>query len=601
VDAAPTLSAREVFRRFWPYARPYRRYIGLTLLFATVTPAIETTRVWMFKVVIDEVLIPRDFGPFWRVAFGYLVLTLLAGAVSASDRVLSTWVAGRFLLGLRTRLFAHLQGLSLDFFERRRLGDVMTRLTSDIGAIEALVLSGVDEAVTYALRIVFFTGALFWLSWQLAMVSLLVAPLFWYVARYVGRLTQGASRERLRRSGSSSAIAEESFSNAALVQAYNRQETEIERYRRQAEGSFAAQMVSARARALSSPVVDLIELVGALIIIALGVSVLSTGRLTLGGLLVFFTYVGQLYSPVRGLTRLGTTLYSATAAAERVVELFDERPSVHERSDARALVPARGAVEFDHVSFRYPAGARDALSDVSLRVEPGEILALVGASGSGKSTIAKLLLRFYDPAAGTIRIDGQDLRDLTLDSLREHVAVLLQEALVFDASVRENIAYGRPDATEEEIMCAAQAAGAHEFIMALPHGYDTPAGQKGRRLSGGERQRVAVARAMIRNAPVLLLDEPTTGLDAESGQRLIEPLRRLAAGRATIVIAHDLGLVRDATCILVLQDGLVVERGTHDELLARNAVYAGLYRTHQSGRPLAPRVGTPHALAAAVA
>jgi ABC-type multidrug transport system fused ATPase/permease subunit len=408
-----------------------------------------------------------------------------------------------------------------------------------------------------------------------------VVPLFWVVARYSATRIKGAARERLRRSGSSSAVAEESFANAALVQAYNRQATEVARYHRQTLAGFHAHMASTRVKALLSPVVDLIELVGGLVVMAVGTWVLARGRLTLGELLIFFTYVGRLYSPVRGLAQLGTSVYVASAAAERVVEFLDERPSVHERPDARVLPRAGGVVEFDRVYFRYAGVERSALEDVSFRVGPGETLALVGPSGAGKSTIAKLLLRFYDPERGSVRLDGHDLRDVALASLRDNVAVLLQEALVFDATVRENIAYGRPDATFEDVERAARAADAHEFILALPDGYDTSVGQKGRRLSGGQRQRIAIARAMVRDAPVLILDEPTTGLDAESGQRLLEPLRRLMQGRATIIISHNLATVRDATTILTLQHGRVAERGTHAELLARGGAYATLYRLHQ--------------------
>jgi ABC-type multidrug transport system fused ATPase/permease subunit len=470
-----------------------------------------------------------------------------------------------------------------------RLGDVLARLTGDVGAIETFVLSGVADALTYTLRIVFFTGALFYLQWRLALVSLVVVPLFWLAARHFSRRMKAAARERLRRSGSISAVAEESFANAALVQAYNRQRTETERFHRQTLGSFAAHLASARAKALLSPIVDLIEVVGALVVIALGTWTLAEGQLSLGGLLVFLTYLGQLYGPVRGLAKLGTSIYAASAAAERVVECLDERPSVREAPRARSLGRARGVVELDRVSFRYPGTARDALADVSFRVGPGETLALVGPSGAGKSTIAKLLLRFYDPTAGAVRLDGHDLRELRLESLRDNVAVLLQEALVFDASVRENIAYGRPDATDDDVVCAARAADAHEFITALPGGYDAAVGQKGRRLSGGQRQRIAIARAMIREAPVLVLDEPTTGLDVESGRRLMEPLRRLMRGRATIIISHNLALAREATSVLVLQEGRVIERGTHATLVARGGAYAALYRLHQGEDALGHR------------
>jgi subfamily B ATP-binding cassette protein MsbA len=379
-----------------------------------------------------------------------------------------------------------------------------------------------------------------------------------------------------------SAVAEESLSNAALVQAYNRQENEVSRFHRENEGSFVAEMAATRLSALFSPLVNLIELAGVVVVIVAGTWELSQGRLTIGGLLVFLVYLRQLYTPIRGLSNLLNTLYEATAGAERVMEFFDRKPSVTEPEGAFALSLARGRVEFDSVSFSYPGNEREALSDVSFEVGPGEVLALVGPSGSGKSTVAKLILRFYDPQAGAVRLDGHDLRELTLHSLRDNVAVLLQETLVFDGTVRENIAYGRLEASEEEIVAAAKAADAHGFVEALPEGYDTVVGQKGKLLSDGQRQRVAIARAMIRDAPILVLDEPTTGLDAKSSENVMVPLQRLMEGRTTIVISHNLLTVRHATTILVLEDGRVTERGTHRDLLETNGSYAHLYRLHRT-------------------
>ncbi|MGH3085808.1 MAG: ABC transporter ATP-binding protein [Rubrobacteraceae bacterium] len=584
VNAAPAVPVREVIKRFWPHARPYRRWLPLILLLVAIGPAVDAVTVWMYKVLVDEVLIPRNFELLIWVALAYIGLNLLNGVVGFFDSILSEWVGGQFIVSLRTSFFEHIQGLSLGFFDRHQLGDVISRVTEDVEEIEELLLSGVASAMAYLFQLIFFTAALFYLEWRLALISLFVAPLFWLAARHFSRKIKRAAREERRRFGSISAVTEESFSNAALVQAYNRQDEEVSRFHRENEGSFVAQMAATRLSALFSPLVSLIELSGVLVVIGFGAYELSQGRLTIGGLLVFLVYLSMLYRPIRGLSSLLNSFYAASAGAERIIEFLDEKPSVSEKEDALDLGRASGRLVLDSVSFGYPETKRPALSDVSFSVSPGETLALVGPSGAGKSTVAKLLLRFYDPDSGGVTLDGRDLRDITLRSLRENVAALLQETLVFDGTARENIAYGKPGATEEEIVNAAKAADAHEFISKLPEGYDTAIGQKGRLLSGGQRQRIAIARAMVRNAPILILDEPTTGLDARSGEKVMEPLRRLMSGRATIIISHNLLTVREADEIVVLEDGRVTERGPHERLMELNGAYAKLYRMHESER-----------------
>ncbi|MEV5875929.1 ABC transporter ATP-binding protein [Streptomyces sp. NPDC052101] len=578
VAAAPAVSPREVFRRFWPYTRGGRRWLIPVLLLSLTGPAVDATEIWLLKIVVDGVLVPRDLRPLLWIAPTYLGLIVCSGVLGFADEVTSTWVGERFLLSLRSDVFRHVQGLSLGFFERRRLGDVLSRITGDVDAVETFLLSGVADVLYYVVQLGVFLGLLLFLRWDLTLLALVIVPPFWAAARHFARLTKEASRERRRRSGSLTAIAEEALGNVALVQAYNRQGWEEARFERENVGRFRAAMTSVRIRAVYRPVVEIIEVTGGLAVLGLGTWKLAQGQLTLGGLLVFLALIGKLYGPVHGLSGLGTTFYAAAASAERIIELLDQRPQVVEVPGARRSGRIRGEVEFDGVWFRYPGASSWALSDVSFHVDPGETLALVGASGAGKSTVAKLQLRFYDPGRGAVRLDGTDLRRLRLADVRESVAVVLQETLVFRGTVRENIAYGRPGASEADIVAAARAADADEFIERLPEGYDTLVGQRGRTLSGGQCQRLAIARAMIRDAPVLLLDEPTTGLDVRSGRRIMDPLRRLMAGRTTVVISHHLLTVRDATRIVVLDHGRVVEHGAHDDLVRGQGAYARLHR-----------------------
>ncbi|MFF2148270.1 ABC transporter ATP-binding protein [Kitasatospora sp. NPDC058190] len=580
VAAAPPVPLREVFRRFWPYTKGGRRWLVVLLVLVSVGPAIEAAEIWLFKIVIDDMLIPHRLSLFLPIALAYAGLALLSGVLGFAGRVTSTWVSERFLIILRSDVFRHIQGLSLGFFERRQLGDVLSRVTGDVDAVETFLLSGIVSAIGEVARLGIYVGLLLALRWDLTLTALVAAPLFVLTARRFAKLIRAASRERRRRGGSISAVTEEALGNIALVQAYNRQDWEHARFQRESIGRYHAAMASTRIGALYAPTVEFIELLGGLAVMGLGTWELVRGRLTLGGLMVFLALLSRLYSPIRGMSGLGNTFYSASAAAERIIELLDQRPQVVDPPAPRAIGRAQGGIEFDDVTFSYPETAAPALSGVSFRAAPGKTLALVGASGAGKSTVAKLLLRFYDPTAGTVRLDGVALRELSLTELRENVAVVLQETLVFHGTVRENIAYGRPDATEAEILAAARAADVHGFVSRLPDGYDTVVGQRGRLLSGGQRQRLAIARAMVRDAPVLVLDEPTTGLDAESAQRIMGPLRLLMAGRTTIIISHNLLTVRDADQIVLLEQGRVAAHGTHEELLAGSPAYAGLHRLH---------------------
>ena len=539
VAAAPGVPPRELVRRFWPFARPYRLAIAAGVVLVAVLPAVQAAEIWMFGVVVDEVIVPADLSALPWIAGVVVGLTLIGAVLSFGEDYAWTWAGERFLLDLRASFFSHLQQLSFDTLDRRRLGDLLARLGGDIQAIESFVLGGLGEAISALARIAFFAGALFLLDWELALYALVLAPPFYLAARWFARLARQAARAKRRRSGGLSAVAEESIANAALVQSLNATEHERRRLLREGEGVVDAELVSARIAGAFSGLVALVEVAGVLALIAFGTWAVQDDRLTIGGLLAFLAYLTQLLRPVGDLSQLAATLLAAGAGGERVLELLDRRPLVRERPGARSLERARGAIELDDVSFTYPEASEPVLRGLSLRVEPGEVVALTGASGSGKSTVARLLLRFADPDEGTARLDDIDLRELDLRSVRENVALLLQETMLFDSSVSENIAFARPGADPGEIEAAARCAGAHEFIEGLPEGYETRVGQRGRILSGGQRRRIEIARTLLRDAPVVVLDEPTTGLDSETAQRLIQPLRALLDGRTAVIVTHD--------------------------------------------------------------
>lgn len=545
-------------RAFWPHLRPYRGRLVVLLVLLAVGPAVAVAEINLFRLVVDDVLVPADPTPLLGLALLYVGLNVVSALASGADDYLSTSVSQHFLLGLRTDLFRHVLSLPQAAHDRRRVGDLVSRLTSDAAAVERFMVSGLSSGVTAVLRIAFYTAALFWLQWELTALSLLVVPVLWFVASRFARLVKDLSRERTRRGGSASAVAEEHLGAVPLVQAYGREDDAVASFTRQNQGIVGAELAASRVRSLFTPAVDLAELVAVLGVIALGTWALSTERLTLGGLLAFLTLLTQLYGPLRDLTTLVPSLFAATAGAERILELQHEDP-LPEARDALELSRVEGAIRLRDVTVRYPGATHDALRGLDLDLEPAEVVALVGPSGAGKSTLVRLLSRLMDPTEGAVTIDGHDLRAVATRSLRRNVSYVLQETLLLDTSVRANIAFARPSASDDDVVAAARAADAHEFIEALPAGYDTTVGQRGRSLSGGQRQRIAIARAILHDAPVLILDEPTTGLDEQTSLRVLGPLRELVRGRTTILVTHDPVAMQAADRVVRIEDGRVVD------------------------------------------
>jgi ATP-binding cassette, subfamily B, bacterial len=589
-ESLPTLW--QILLRFRPYVRKQKAVIGASFVALFAEIALRLVEPWPLKLVFDHVIVAKHHGHGLKIAHltaldanttltvAALAVVAITGLRSLADYLNTVGFAlagNRVLTEVRNDLYRHLQCLSLSFHNQSKGGDLTLRVMSDIGVLTDVTTGAALPLLGSFLLMLGMACLMLWLSWKLALIALVAFPLFGIsVSRLTRRITDLSRSQRLHE-GAMAATAAETIGAIKVVQALSLEEAFAETFSQANHRSLADGLEANRLSATLSRSLDLQIAVATAAVLWAGARLTLTGALTAGELVVFLSYLKSTFRPLQDFAKNSRRLSKAVTAGERVIHVLDQVPETRDLPGAVTAGELLGAIQFQEVGFAYEPG-RAVLENVDLDLKAGQHVALVGKSGSGKSTLVSLILRLYDATSGTIRIDGLDIREYTLDSLRGQISVVLQDSLLFAATIRDNIAYGVPDPTEEGIEAAARLANAHQFISSLPEGYDTVVGERGVTVSSGQRQRISIARAAIRRAPILILDEPTTGLDNENSQAVIEALERLAQGRTTFLITHNLQQAERCDLILYLERGYIIERGSHQELMKRNGLYASLYR-----------------------
>lgn len=582
-----------VVHAFTPYTRREWPIISLSMLALLAQVAFRLLEPWPLSYVIDHVITPRlattlpGAQPQPIETRALLILGVAAGIVVllAALRAAAGWGAtvgfalagNRVLARVRSDLYSHLQSLSLSFHTGQRAGDITVRVISDVGTLRDVVSTALLPLLGNVLVLAGMLAVMFWLNFELALLGLATLPLFWLRSSDLGARIQSVSRVQRQQEGAIAATASEALSAIRVVKALSLERVFAASFEKENAGSLKEGVKAKRLEASLERTVDVLIAISTGLVLWFGATLVLRAEMTVGELLVFLTYLKSAFRPVRDMAKYTSRLAKASAAGERILDIFNEQPEVRDRPDAVPAPALRGALSFQRVSFGYQPNQL-ILHDVNVQLSPGTFVALVGPSGNGKSTMLNLLLRLYDPTAGSVRIDGRDIRDFTMESVRGQISVVMQDPLLFAASIEENIAYGAPNAGAAQIEVAARLANAHDFISALPDGYATVLSERGATLSMGQRQRIAIARAAVRRAPILLLDEPTTGLDEENARAVSEALERLARGCTTLMVTHDLAAAARADLILYLEHGRIVEQGNHLELVRADGRYAHLYR-----------------------